>query len=295
MIVSWAPFTRLGISSGQYHIRKLAAIAPLAAGAAYCFGSGFLARLAVMAAAAAVLRLALARRRAPGIGWGHDFYEAALLSLLAPAALSWWMAWICPALAFLLRRVLGGRDGVVPVNVPAAVLSALLVHFGVGGVALERWPAPPWFGPAASQYFLCGALPAGISALAMFSLLSRHYKFRLLAGFSLPAIILSALLSYNPWGGGAALSEQLLALNALVVAAVFLAADEASTPRAGWAQALQGLLAALVFLPFSTRGMLYQAVVWSAFIPSLFSPWLDAASAYRSWLPRFPSGIGIHE
>ncbi|GEM_PF-5963749 len=286
---------RLGLNTEQLHLRKLAAVAPLAIGSAYCFGPGYLARLAVMAASAAALKLALARLSAARTDWGHTLFEAVLLSLLAPAALPWYLGWVCPALALLLRWMLGGRDGVVPLNVPAVVLAVLLVHFGGGAMAIGRWAAPAWFGPAASQYFLCGALPAGLSALAAVILLARVYKYALLAAFIAPVVFLSGLLVYTTGGWGPAVTEQLIIFNGLLVAAVFLAADEASSPRAGWAQALQGLASAAVFLLFARKGQLFQAVVWSAFIPSLATPWLDAAAAYRRPMPLFPAGTGIQE
>ncbi|HBE74130.1 MAG TPA: hypothetical protein DDW31_08640 [candidate division Zixibacteria bacterium] len=292
MVLSWPPFVRLGLDAEQYHLRKLASLLPLAAAAGYCFGAEYPARLAVMAAAAVVLRLALARSGEARTGWAQALYEAALLSLLAPRALPWHMAWVCPALSLSLRWLLGGREGLAPVNAPAAVLAGLLVFFGKGADILSGWPAPAWFGPAADQFFLSGALPAGVSVLAVAVLLRRLYKYRLVAAFMAPALFLSGLQVYTSGEWGAVAAQQLTALNGLLVAAAFLAADESSTPRAGWAQSVQGLAAAAVFILFARQGQLHQAVVWSAFIPSLASPWLDAAAAYRKPLPLFREGAG---
>jgi hypothetical protein len=295
MVVSWAPFARLKLDTGQYHLRKLAALAPLAAASAFCFGVPYLARLAVMAAASAIFLALLSWRRAFDFKWSHALYEALLLSLLAPRELSWQMAWAAPTLSLSLRRLLGGREGMAPVNVPALTLGALAAHLGQGSESLGSWPAPWWFGPAVEQYFLCGALPAALSSLALALLLGGFLKRQLVVFFSLPAYFLSALWLYNAGGWGAAGGGMLVLLNALLVASFFLAHDELSTPRAGWAQAAQGLASVAVFLALYAGGRLYQAVVWSAFIPSLFSTWLDSSSAYRRWLPRFPSGPGIME
>jgi Na+-translocating ferredoxin:NAD+ oxidoreductase RnfD subunit len=292
MVVSWPPFMRLGMDSQKYHLRKLASLLPLAAGAVYCFGADYPARLGMMAGSAILLRMALVRYRALRIEWSQVVYEAVLLSLAAPRILPWQLAWICPAAVMLLRWLLGGKESVVPLNIPAAVLAMLLVHFGGGASAVKPWPAPAWFGPAGDQFFLSGTLPAVISMLAALALLARLYKFRFLAGFALPALILSGLAWYNTDGSR---MDPFLALNSLLVASVWLAADEASTPRAGWAQVLQGLMAAMVFSLFAAKGLLYQAMVWSAFIPSLASSWLDAVSVFRSGLPRIPSGPGIME
>ncbi len=295
MVVSWPPFVFLNLDVSQYHLRKLAALAPLAAASAFCFGVPFLARLAVMAAAAVIFLALLSRCRAIDFKWSHALYEAMLLSLLAPRELSWQMAWVAPALSLSLRRLLGGREGLAPVNVPALTLGALSAHFGPAAVSLGSWPVGWWFGTAAGQYFLCGVLPAVASALALVLLLAGFTKHRLVVFFFLPAYFLSALWLYNAGGWEAAAVRTPLLFNAVLVAAFFLAHDEPSTPRAGWAQTAQGLASAAVFLIFFSGGRLYQAVVWSAFIPSLFSSWLDAASAYRRWLPRFPSGSGIME
>lgn len=295
MVVSWAPFTHLRLGAGQYHLRKLTALAPLAAASVVCFGVPFIARLAVMAAASAIFLAVFSRRRAHEFKWSQALYEAMLLSLLAPRELPWQMAWAAPALSLMLRRLLGGREGMAPVNVPALALGAMAAHFGNGSISLGSWPAPWWFGPAAGQYFLCGTLPAAVSASILALLLAGFLKHRLVIFFGLPAYFLSALWSYNSGGWVAAGGGPLLLANSVLVASFFLAHDEPSTPRAGWAQAAQGLASAAVFLFFYAGGRIYQAVVWSAFIPSLFSAWLDAASAYRRWLPRFSSGPGITE
>lgn len=295
MVVSWPPFAHLKLDAGQYHLRKMAALSPLAAASAYCFLVPYLARMAVMAAASVLFLALFSRRRAFDFKWSHALYEILLLSLLAPRELSWQMAWVAPALSLFLRRLLGGREGMAPVNVPALTLGVLAAHFGPGSMSLGSWPAPWWFGPASGQYFLCGALPAAASALALALLLGGFLKRNLVVFFFLPAFFLSALWLYNAGGRGTAGGGMLVLLNAVLVGSFFLAHDEPSTPRAGWAQTTQGLASAAVFLSLYSSGRLYQAVAWSAFIPSLFSTWLDSASAYRRWLPRFPSGHGINE
>lgn len=295
MVVSWPPFVHIKLNSGQYHLRKLAALAPLVAASGYCFGIPFLARLAVMSAASVIFLSVMSSRRMLDLRWSHALYEALLLSLLSPRELSWQMAWVAPGLALALRRLLGGKEGMAPLNVPALTLGALAAHFGPVADALGAWPAPSWFGPAANQYFLCGALPAMLSAASLALMLGGFFKFRLAVFFALPACFLSALWSYNSGGWEVAGGGALIILNAVLVASFFLDHDEPSTPRSGWAQAAQGLASAAVFLLFHAGERPYQAVVWSAFIPSLFSAWLDAASAYRRRLPRFPSGPGIME
>lgn len=292
MIVAWPPFTRLRLDAEGFQLRKLAALLPLAAAAGYCFGAEYLVKLAVMLAAAAVMATAAVRLGGARIGWARAAYEAALLSLMALRTLPWQLAWICPALSLGLRSLLGGKDGPAPVNAPAAALAAIMVMSGGAPAHVSPWPAPAWFGPAADQYFLSGILPVGLSALALFMLLARLHKFRLAAGFGLPVLFLSGLEVYNSGGSWSAVSGQLLALNGMLAAAAFLASDESSTPRAGWAQAVHGLAAAAVFMLFAARGQIYQAVVWSAFIPSLAAPWLDAAAAYRKPMPMFPPGPG---
>lgn len=295
MIVSWPPFLHLRLDASQYHLRKLAALAPLAVAAAICFGLPFVARWAVMTTFAALLQVVMSKRLKFDLKWSHVLYEAMLLSLLSPPQMSWQMAWVAPVLFLIFRWLIGGRSGISPLNVPALILGLLISHFGPQVNVLNDWPAPRWFGPAADLYFLCGALPAALSALVLILLLSNLLKFRLVASFAIPAFFLSALWWYNFGTPVTASTQPLVLLNAILTGSFFLANDEPSSPRAGWAQVFQGLVAALVFAFFLWRGLLYQAVIWSAFIPSLLSTWLDAASAYRSWLPRFPTGSGIQE
>jgi len=285
MIVTWPPFIRAEIDTRRLYLRKTVSLLPLAAGAVHGFGLEYLARLALMILGW-LLFCFLPGRKHIGRTWSLSLYDTLFLSLLIPRELPWHLAWIGSALVALPRWLLGKNDDLPPFNWPVAISAAFLIHFGTGVVSWESSSAPAWLGPTQGQYFLCGILPPWISVLLLLILWNRYLKFRLWLGFMVPILILSGLWWYN----ANILPNGLLPFHAVSIATAvtaILLSDEASTPRAGWAQAASGFIAAVLFILFHIRGMPYMAVVWAVLVPSLFTPWLDAVSAYRQSLPRF--------
>ncbi len=286
MIVSWPPFIHTDLDARKFYLRKTASLIPLAAAAIYCFGGEYLARLIFMALVS-LLYFWIRRASPDRSSWGPVLYDTVLLSLLWPKETAWYLCGV-GALCLVFFRWLGSdRNRISPINWPATILALVWVAAGKAGPPLERLASVPfWFGPAYTQYFLCGPLPSWASALALWLLLNRQIKYGLWLGLVAPILILSGLWWYNSQVPTAASVPWPLLLNGLAAAGILLN-DEASTPRPVWAQTVLGMTAAAIFALGCYKGLLYAAVIWSAFIPGLITPWLDETAAYGRWWPRF--------
>lgn len=276
MIVSWFPYIRAGWSSEKYFWLKILALLPLGAAAVWSDWQTYLVRsLLVLTLCGLFLVAARLRGVRGGFIKARYLYLSWLIILLLPGSYPWYLAWIFPALGLGLSLLGDDDQRLVPLNAPAIILALwLAIHFrqypASSGAGQWLW----WKTTAISP--VSGALLAA-SALAAWLLLRPYYKFRIQAGFILFGLFLSGLSYYNQSQNAIPGWET---ISAILIGGTFLIPDEPASPKGFGPQIIFGAMAALIFALFMRRGGLYQAMVFSALIPSLLSPWLDEFAAY---------------
>jgi len=275
MIVSWFPYIRDGYGSEKFYRLKTTALLPLAAAALWSDWLTYLIR-SLLALLLYGLFLAASRLRGRQSGGNRTrlIYQAWLIILLLPGSYPWYLAWIFPAIGLGLNLLWDDDRRLAPINSPAIILGLWLAIYSQPSTA----SGGPWLWPAWSGVppFL-EAVPPAASAAAAWLLLGRYFKFRIQLSFVLLAFFLSGLALYNP----TMLSiPEPRALSAILIAGTFLVPDEPASPKNLGTQLAYGALAAVIFFLFLRRGWHYQAMIFSALIPSLISPWIDAFAIY---------------
>ena len=272
LIVSLPPHITSRYRLKQWQVRRLAAIAPMTFSALYLFGTGFLYCLLAGLAGPIILPLIVKKWRRNFMDLAEALFTASLIALLMPAGVDWYYPLLTGIAVSGARALLSEKDLLAPVNFIALIFALFVLATPDGLEPVYSWSVNSGGWAKGNFYFMTGWLPLAFSLFLSLLLTGKLYKARI------PALVLlsAAAAVYAAWQMSPTINVLSYAgLQALLLLAGILAADDHYSPLTGWGQAVYGLVAGAVFALFALKGLLYHGLIFSALTASLFTPFLD--------------------
>ena len=256
----------------QWQIRRLLALAPMIFSALYLFGTGFLYCLLAGLAGSILLPLIVKRWRRNFLDLAEALFTASLLALLMPEGAAWYYPLVAGLVVSGAKNTLSEKDRLAPINFIALVMALFILATPEIIRMAYHWESSNGGWAKGNFYFMTGWIPLAGSLSLLMLLTGRLYKARI------PALVLlsAAVVVYAAWQMNPMINVLSFAgLQALMLLAGILAADNHYSPLTGRGQAVYGLIAGLIFALFALKGSLYQGLIFSALTASLFTPLLD--------------------
>jgi len=258
----------------QWNIRRLAAMAPLVFSALYLFGTGFLYSLLAGLAGSVILPLIIKKWRRNFLDLAEALFTASLIALLMPEGAAWYYPLVAGLALSLARNTLSEKDHLAPLNFTALIMALFILATPENIRMAYHWEANSGGWARGNFYFMTGWIPLIGSLFLMMLFTGRLYKARILFLSLLSAgaaIFIAGQMTSSPLTN----IFSYAGLQALLLLAGILVADNHYTPLTGWGQSIYGLMTGTVFALFALKGLLYQGLIFSALTASLFTPFLD--------------------